>query len=335
MHAEYARVLPQASLVWKGKSIRWKTGAVSPMKRPLTALRGGWGERGAVVCMAVLALTLVSRPAHGQSAQSGPAAATDASDASSEAPAVWDPLESLNRKTLGMNGALDRWIFDPVTGAYSFVVPGPARLAVRRFLVNLNSPVVLANDVLQLAPLDAAVTVTRFGINSTIGLAGLFDPATKLGITGHSNDFGETLALCGVPSGPYLILPALGPTTARDGTGYVVDLLFQPMTYLLTPLPTLLFYTSIQQGSVGLASMDAHRAELHALETSSVDFYATLRSAYYQDRVAAIQARSDRGPLALARRTLRALSLSPSRSEIGDLPAHDGRKCIEAVALQY
>jgi ABC-type transporter lipoprotein component MlaA len=192
-----------------------------------------------------------------------------------------------------------------VTNAYSFVVPGPARLAVRRFLLNLNSPVVLANDVLQLAPLDAAVTVTRFGINSTIGLAGLFDPATKLGITGHSNDFGETLALWGVPSGPYLILPALGPTTARDGTG------------------------------VGLPSMDGHRTELHALETSSVDFYAALRSAYYQDRVAAIQARSDRGPLALARRTLRALSLSPSRSEIGDLPAHDGRKCIEAVALQY
>ena len=183
MHAEYARVLPQASLVWKGKSIRWKTGAVSPMKRALTALRGGWGERGAAVCMAVLALTLVSRPAHGQSAQSAPAAAANTLDAGSEAPAVWDPLESVNRKTLRMNGALDRWIFDPVTSAYAFVVPAPARLAVRRFLVNLNSPVVLANDVLQLAPLDAAVTVTRFGINSTIGLAGLFDPATKLGIT--------------------------------------------------------------------------------------------------------------------------------------------------------
>jgi phospholipid-binding lipoprotein MlaA len=285
--------------------------------------------------MAALALALVSRPAHGQSSQSALATATDPTDAGSEAPAVWDPVESLNRKTLRMNGVLDRWIFDPVTSAYASVVPGTARLAVRRFLLNLNSPVVLANDVLQLAPLDAAVTVTRFGINSTIGLAGLFDPATKLGITGHSNDFGETLALCGVPSGPYLILPALGPTTARDGTGYVVDLLFQPMTYLLTPLPTLLFYTSIQQGSVGLASMDAHRAQLHALETSSVDFYAALRSAYYQDRVAAIQARSDRGPLALARRTLRALSLAPSRSEIGDLPAHDGRKCVEAVALQY
>jgi phospholipid-binding lipoprotein MlaA len=284
--------------------------------------------------MAVLAITLVSRPAHGQSAQSAPAAAADPTDAGSEPRPVWDPLESLNRKTLKMNGVLERWIFNPVTSAYAFVVPGPARLAVRRFLVNLNSPVVLANDVLQLAPLDAAVTVTRFGINSTIGVAGFFDPATKLGITGHSNDFGETLALCGVPSGPYLILPAVGPTTARDGTGYVVDLLFQPMTYLLTPLPTLIIYTSIEQGSFGLAAMEAHRGELHALETSSVDFYATLRSAYYQDRVAAIQARSDRGPLALARRTLRALSLAPSRSEIGDLPAHDGRKCVEAVALE-
>jgi phospholipid-binding lipoprotein MlaA len=289
-----------------------------------------------VVLVAVLALTIVSCPAQGQSAQGAPATAAASHDASSDVPApdVWDPLESVNRKTLKMNGVLDRWIFDPVTSAYAFVVPGPARLAVRRFLVNLNSPVVLANDVLQLAPLDAAVTVTRFGINSTIGVAGFFDPATKLGITGHSSDFGETLALCGVPSGPYLILPALGPTTARDGTGYVVDLLFQPMTYLLTPLPTLIFYTSLQQGSVGLASMDAHKLQLHALETSSVDFYAALRSAYYQDRVAAIQARSDRGPLALARRTLRALSLAPSCSEIGDLPVHDGRKRVEAVALE-
>src|SRR5262249_21381910 len=325
---------PQAILAWKGKSIRWKRDAVSPMKRALTARRGGSGGRGAAVCMAVLALTLVSRSAHGQSAQSAPASAANPVDASSEASAVWDPLESLNRKTLRMNGALDRWIFDPVTSAYAFVVPSPARLAVRRFLVNLNSPVVLANDVLQLAPLDAAVTVTRFAVNSTIGIGGLFDPATRLGIQGHTADFGETLALSGVPSGPYLILPALGPTTARDGTGYLVDLLFQPMTYLLTPAPTLLIYTSIQQGSVGLAAKDAHAAELRALEASSVDFYATLRSAYYQDRMAAIQSRSDRGLLALGRRTLRVFSLAPSCSEIGDLPAHDGRQCLKAVALE-
>jgi len=293
--------------------------------------------RSGLVCLALLALAVATPPVQAEAGgSSGPAATVDPPDANAEAtaPEVWDPLEGLNRKTLRMNGFLDRWVFDPVTNAYAFVVPNPARKAVRRFLVNLNSPVVLANDVLQLAPLDAAVTVTRFAVNSTIGIGGLFDPATRLGIQGHTADFGETLALSGVPSGPYLILPALGPTTARDGTGYLVDLLFQPMTYLLTPAPTLLIYTSIQQGSVGLAAKDAHAAELRALEASSVDFYATLRSAYYQDRMAAIQSRSDRGLLALGRRTLRVFSLAPSCSEIGDLPAHDGRQCVKAVALE-
>jgi len=308
------------------------------MKRALAALRGGClGGRGIAVCVAAVALALTSRPAHSEGGASAPAAAVDPLDAESEtsAPAVWDPFEPVNRRTLRMNGFLDHWVFDPVTSAYAFVVPGPARLAVRRFLVNLNSPVVLANDVLQLAPVDAAVTVSRFAVNSTLGIGGLFDPATKFGLQGHSADFGETLALCGVPSGPYLILPALGPTTARDGTGYLVDLLFQPMTYLLTPAPTLIIYTSIQQSSVGLAAKDAHAAQLQALEASSIDFYATLRSAYYQDRMAAIQARGDRGPLALARRTLRALSLAPSCSEIGDLPSHGGHQCVEAVALKH
>ena len=293
--------------------------------------------RSGVVCLVLLALVFASSPrVHAEARGSGPPAAVDAPDADAEAPVpeVWDPFEPVNRKTLRMNGALDRWFFDPVTNAYAFVVPGQARLAVRRFLINLNSPVVFANDILQLAPVDAAVTVTRFAVNSTIGIGGLFDPATRLGLKGHSADFGETLALSGVPSGPYLILPALGPTTARDGTGYLVDLLFQPLTYLLTPAPTLLIYTSIQQGSVGLAAKDQHGAALRALEASSIDFYATLRSAYYQDRVAAIQARGDRGVLAFTRRTLRALSLAPSCGEISDLPAHNGRQCIEAVALE-
>src|SRR5262249_34680318 len=230
---------------WKWKSTRWKRAPVSPMKRALAALRGGClGGRGVVVCLAFAALALASRPAYAGGSAGGPSAAVEPLDAESETPppGFWDPLEPLNRRTLRVNGVLDRWLFDPVTSAYAFVVPGPARLAVRRFLVNLNSPVVLANDVLQLAPVDAAVTVSRLVATSTSGVGGLFDPASKFGLRGHSADFGETLALCGVPAGPYLILPALGPTNARDGSGYLVDLLFQPMTYLLTPVPTLIIY---------------------------------------------------------------------------------------------
>ncbi len=249
------------------------------------------------------------------------------------APQVWDPIEPTNRRMLRANLFMDRWVLDPVTRGYARVVPSPARRAVRRALVNLWSPAVFVNDVLQLAPVDATVTLTRLAVNSSIGLAGLFDPAERMGLARHHTDFGQTLALYGVPSGPYVVLPVLGPTTVRDGSGYVVDFLFQPTTYVL-PGVTLFIYASIQQGSTGLAARDAHADALQALEASSVDFYAALRSAYYQDRVAAIAARSDRaGPRAFAR-LLGAFSLGPSGGEVGDLAAQHRGERREAVPLQ-
>lgn len=201
-----------------------------------------------------------------------------------------DPLEPVNRVTFGFNRALDRWVFNPVTHVYALVVPTPARKAVRRVLSNLNSPSVFVNDILQLSPLNAAETLVRFGINTTVGLLGLFDPADAIGLERHDADFGQTLALVGVPSGPYLILPAIGPTTVRDGTGYLVDVLFRPTTYLLTPLAQVVF-TSIREGSAGIAARDAHGPALRALESSSIDYYASMRNAFYQDRLAQIESR--------------------------------------------
>src|SRR5262249_52924113 len=159
-------------------------------------------------------------------------------------------------------------IFDPITRAYMFVVPRQGRLAVRRVLANLNEPVVFVNDLLQLEPGDAAVTLTRFAVNTTVGLAGIFDVAVHGGLPGHSSDFGQTLALCGVPSGPYLIFPVVGPTTARDGTGYLVDVLFRPYTYFLGP-GVLFVATPIHEGSVGITLREEHAAQLKALEASS------------------------------------------------------------------
>jgi phospholipid-binding lipoprotein MlaA len=262
-----------------------------------------------------------------------PARAVDAPEAdTADAPQVWDPIESVNRKTLRGNQALDQVFLDPIQRGYAFVVPDPARKAVRRFLINLWSPAVFVNDVLQLAPVDASVTLTRLVVNSTVGVGGLFDPAARMGLDGHHTDFGQTLALYGVPSGPYLVLPIIGPTTVRDGSGYLVDLMFQPTTYVL-PGVTLFIYASIHQGSAGFVALDEHAAQLHALEASSVDFYAALRSAYYQDRVAAIEARSDKGPKAFAR-LLGALSLGSSGREVGDLAGDHRGKGVEAVALE-
>lgn len=213
-----------------------------------------------------------------------------------------DPLEPFNRVALRLNQGLDTCLFDPVTRAYRFVVPTVARHALRRVLANLDAPAVFVNDVLQLSPRDAGTTAARFAVNTTIGVVGVFDVAEHLGLEEHSSDFGQTLALYGIPSGPFLILPIAGPTTVRDGTGYVVDVLFRPTSYFLTPALTLVT-TGIQESTAGIAARDAYGDELRALQASAIDYYAALRSAFYQHRTAAIWARREEWrPVAVAQR---------------------------------
>jgi phospholipid-binding lipoprotein MlaA len=263
-----------------------------------------------------------------------------------------DPFESVNRVTFAFNRQVDRWVFDPITRAYRFVVPAPARRAVRRAFVNLDAPVTFVNDVLQLEPRDAAVTVARFVVNTTVGIGGLFDVAGEYAhLPGHESDFGQTLALSGLPSGPYLIIPVLGPNSARDTTGYLVDFLFRPTTYLLTPGGAVVLsgfvnpggeflFTTLFEGSTELAegftTREASGEALHALEASSVDYYAALKNAYYQNRTALIWRRGpDHGPLARARWVLAALSFGPSGGKIGDLAADAGHERVEAAALEH
>ncbi|MGH0036237.1 MAG: MlaA family lipoprotein [Myxococcota bacterium] len=206
-----------------------------------------------------------------------------------------DPIERFNRGVLGFNRFLDRWIFDPVTRAYQFAVPSPVRRSVHRLFLNLNSPPILANDILQMEWTDAGVTLSRFVVNSTVGVVGLFDVAAHMGLERHESDFGQTLRLADVESGPYLVVPVLGPSTARDTAGAVMDSFFNPTTWFFglglgtqfvtqAPLTEQLLYS----GTSGLTVRDAHYEALKALEESSVDFYAALRSAYYQNREAEI-----------------------------------------------
>ncbi len=210
-----------------------------------------------------------------------------------------DPIESTNRGVLAFNRQLDRWILDPVTRAYQFAVPKPARNAVSRFFLNLGSTKTLVNDFLQLEWKDAGVTATRLVVNTSFGLLGLFDVAEKIGLPGHESDFGQTLALAGTPSGPYLVLPLLGPSNLRDGFGGVVDGFFQPTYYILGPMNVTLGPIFMQSptaillygGSSGLTLRDRNFARLQDLESSSVDYYAAMRSGYYQDRVGQIWSR--------------------------------------------
>jgi phospholipid-binding lipoprotein MlaA len=243
-----------------------------------------------------------------------------------------DPFERANRLSFRLNLGLDRWLFDPLTRAYVRVVPAPARRSVRRALANLNAPSVFVNDLLQLEPRDAGVTAVRFVVNTTAGLLGLLDVAARLGLEGHASDFGQTLALLGVPSGPYLLLPVAGPTTLRDGTGYLVDFLFRPTTYFLTPGAQLVF-TSIRDGTHGFAAREAHAEGLRALEASSVDYYAALRSAFFQDRTAHVWARRNRRHAA-ASPSAPGAAVAP-RGEVVDPGAHAGEEGSEALPLEH
>jgi phospholipid-binding lipoprotein MlaA len=205
-----------------------------------------------------------------------------------QAPAGFpDPLERSNRALLWFDQQLDRWLIDPLVRTYQFIVPPPGRRAVRRFCLNLNSVSILVNDLLQREWADACVTTERFAINSTVGIGGLFDPAAAIGMERHHSDFGQTLALVGVGSGPYLMMPFFGPSTVRDASGTVVDFFMQPMLYIL-PFAQLFIYEGSLGLSSGLAARDVYSEGIAALRSSSVDYYSALRNAYYQTRVAEI-----------------------------------------------
>jgi phospholipid-binding lipoprotein MlaA len=192
---------------------------------------------------------------------------------------VRDPIEPLNRVFFAVNEAVDWAVWNPLTRGYRLVVPEPARRGVHRVFLNLNSPSIIVNKLLQLKFEGAAKALGRFVLNTTVGWGGLFDAGKAAGWEYDHADFGQTLALAGVPSGPYLVLPLLGPTTVRDGLGDAVDQFLHPMTYFLGPTTQLFVGTGW-----GLSTREAHCDELDALRESSVDFYAVLRSAYLQNR---------------------------------------------------
>jgi phospholipid-binding lipoprotein MlaA len=208
-------------------------------------------------------------------------------------PGFPDPLEPFNRYVLAFNEEVDQWVLDPITRVYRFILPDQVKRSIQRALTNLNSPGVTINDALQCEFEDAGITLWRFVVNSTFGIAGLFDPAAHLGVPGHSSDFDQTLAIYGVPSGAFLMLPVFGPTTVRGGFGTIVDIAFRPTTYFLAGTDQFVF-TIIHGGSSGIATREASLDAIEDLQESSVDYYASLRNAYYQKRMADIWWRRDR-----------------------------------------
>ncbi len=197
---------------------------------------------------------------------------------------VADPLEPANRVTFFLNEAIDLVLWNPLSQVYRFAVPRPARSGIRRVFLNLTSPSILINKILQLRFGGAAQVFGRFVLNSTAGWGGIFDPARTVGWERQSADFGETLAMAGIPTGPYLVLPFFGPSSIRDGVGTIVDQFFQPTLYFLGPMPHIFLGTGF-----GFTLREEHADKLRLLKESSIDYYSVIRSAYWQDREAVIR----------------------------------------------
>lgn len=186
-----------------------------------------------------------------------------------------DPYEGLNRKTFGFNDYVDRNIFKPVAKGYVNVVPGFARRGVHNALVNLGTPAVALNQLLQGKGVMAASDSGRFLLNTTLGIGGLFDPATPIGLPAHNEDFGQTLQVWGVGPGPHIVSPFTGSTTVTDAVGTFVGAFTNPIN-LFEP------QTQIIGRVIGVVDL---RAELLAAETLlSGDKYLFLRDATLQRR---------------------------------------------------
>jgi phospholipid-binding lipoprotein MlaA len=203
-----------------------------------------------------------------------------------EAIAQNDPWEPTNRAVFDFDVQVDHAVARPVAKFYRSAVPEVAREGIHNALTNLNSPVVFTNDVLQGDGEKATDTFGRFMINSTVGVAGLVDVASHIGIPGHDNDFGITLGKAGASEGSYLVLPFIGPRPPRDLVGTGVDVAFDPLTYISWNNSTL--YMIIRGGLGVLDDRAANIDTVEQIERSSIDFYASTRSLYRQNRAAQI-----------------------------------------------
>jgi phospholipid-binding lipoprotein MlaA len=191
-----------------------------------------------------------------------------------------DPIEGFNRQMFAVNMTLDRYVLKPVATGYLYV-PEPARVSVRNFLDNLSSPVTLANDALQGEWARASVTSARLVINTTVGLFGFFDPAARWGFAQHQEDFGQTLGSYGVGAGPYVYLPILGPSPPRDFLGFAVDSAIDPVSHIFDDEPEKAVGVYMVKG---IDSRATNMNIIDEIERTSVDYYASVRSLYRQNR---------------------------------------------------
>lgn len=240
-----------------------------------------WRDRGRPLVMALVMVGL----GLGACAAKPPAGDLEAQRYYQE---INDPLEPMNRQILKFNRGFEKVVLTPVAKTYRVLLPAPARKGVYNVLHNLKSPVIFSNDVMQGEAKRAGDTFLRFLVNSTLGIGGLFDVATKLGIESHDEDFGQTLAVHGAGEGFYLVLPIFGPSSPRDGIGLGIDILIDPIFWILRS-ENLNYVNYIRTGVDGVDRYTRNLDEIDELKRTSLDYYAALRSSYRQNRLSEIR----------------------------------------------
>ncbi|SAK80020.1 lipoprotein [Caballeronia arationis] len=207
------------------------------------------------------------------------AAALVAGCATVTTPTKGDPLESYNRTMFTINDKIDQVALKPVAKAYVWAIPEPVRNSVTNFFSNIGDVYIAANNLLQLNIADGVSDIVRVAMNTVFGVGGLFDVATIAKLPKHQADFGLTLGHYGVPPGPYLVLPLLGPSTVRDTGGTVVDYFGNPLTYVKPD--------SVSWALYGVNLIDVRANLLGAsdvLSEAALDKYSFVRNAYLQRR---------------------------------------------------
>ena len=216
----------------------------------------------------------------------------------------YDPWEPVNSTIFEFNRQVDRFVLKPVAKGYDFILPDVVQVGISNIFYNLRFAPRFLNNVFQGKLKGAGIEVGRFLINSTIGVAGFFDLATKIDLVTPEEDFGQTLGFYGVKPGPYLVLPFLQPFTVRDFTGFIGDIALNPINWLVAPIievddiPSVIEHknrttsTFVQLGSrVGEIVNDRSRnlQKYQGVEEATLDLYTAVRNAYLQKRSQAIR----------------------------------------------
>lgn len=194
-----------------------------------------------------------------------------------------DSLEAINRPIFEFNRVFDMTVLKPIAQGYGEIMPARGRVMVSNFVGNVKEPVTFLNSVVQADPYNSFASLWRFLLNSTVGIGGLFDVATEIGLEDRETGFGDTLAIYGFASGPYFVIPIIGPSTTRDSFGRLGDLVSDPFSYT----PDTVIYSI-----VGVKTIDTRYHKLKLLDdvyADSLDPYSTIRSGYLQYRASAVE----------------------------------------------